>query len=138
MSEVDDKGYQRAQTSLNAFEKREDDAGVDILAEHGHDRRLQQSALDDPHRVARLHLGGEPRPALETILAPGAPDAAVSLTRIWDRVPVERHRLVYDALADEMKSGVHALTITSRTPAEWQKNASSPASPPCLGGSKAG
>jgi BolA protein len=51
---------------------------------------------------------------------------------------VERHRLVYDALADEMKGGVHALTITSRTPAEWQKNATSPASPPCLGGSKAG
>jgi len=51
---------------------------------------------------------------------------------------VERHRLVYAALADEMKNGVHALTITSKTPAEWQKNAASPASPPCLGGSKAG
>jgi BolA family transcriptional regulator, general stress-responsive regulator len=51
---------------------------------------------------------------------------------------VERHRLVYDALADEMKNGLHALTITSRTPAEWQKNASAPTSPPCLGGSKTG
>ncbi len=49
---------------------------------------------------------------------------------------VERHRLVYEALGDEMRSGVHALTITSRTPAEWQKNGVAPASPPCLGGSK--
>jgi BolA protein len=51
---------------------------------------------------------------------------------------VERHRLVYAALDDEMRSGVHALTITSRTPAEWQKNGVAAASPPCLGGSKTG
>jgi BolA protein len=50
---------------------------------------------------------------------------------------VERHRLVYGTLDDEMRSGVHALTITSRTPAEWQKNGVAAASPPCLGGSKA-
>jgi stress-induced morphogen len=49
---------------------------------------------------------------------------------------VERHRLVYEALGDEMRAGVHALTITSRTPAEWQKNGVAAASPPCLGGSK--
>ena len=51
---------------------------------------------------------------------------------------VERHRLVYETLGDELRSGVHALTITSRTPAEWQKNGVAPTSPPCLGGSKAG
>jgi stress-induced morphogen len=50
---------------------------------------------------------------------------------------VERHRLVYEALGDEMRAGVHALTITSRTPAEWQTNGAVAASPPCLGGSKA-
>jgi BolA protein len=49
---------------------------------------------------------------------------------------IERHRLVYEALADEMRSGVHALTITSRTSAEWQKNGVAAASPRCLGGSK--
>jgi stress-induced morphogen len=49
---------------------------------------------------------------------------------------VERHRLVYQALDDELRSGVHALTITSRTPAEWQETAAVVASPPCLGGSK--
>jgi stress-induced morphogen len=49
---------------------------------------------------------------------------------------VERHRLVYEILAEEMRSGVHALTITSRTPGEWQKSENVAPSPPCLGGSK--
>jgi len=49
---------------------------------------------------------------------------------------VERHRIVYDALREEMQSGVHALTITSRTPVEWEKNGTVAKSPPCLGGSK--
>jgi BolA protein len=49
---------------------------------------------------------------------------------------VERHRLVYHVLGDEMRAGVHALTITSRTRGEWQKSEAVSASPPCLGGSK--
>jgi BolA protein len=52
---------------------------------------------------------------------------------------VERHRLVNAALEPELKSGLHALTITSRTPDEWKTaEGSKPLeSPPCLGGSKA-
>jgi BolA protein len=49
---------------------------------------------------------------------------------------VERHRLVYALLDDEIRGGVHALTITSRTPAEWEKNGAVAKSPACLGGSK--
>jgi BolA protein len=49
---------------------------------------------------------------------------------------VERHRLVYGALGEEMKSGIHALAITSRTPSEWEKTSEVAKSPPCLGGSK--
>lgn len=48
--------------------------------------------------------------------------------------PVKRHQLVYGALADEMKSGVHALAITSRTPSEWAALPESNASPKCHGG----
>ncbi|MBX3196953.1 MAG: BolA family transcriptional regulator [Labilithrix sp.] len=48
--------------------------------------------------------------------------------------PVKRHQLVYGALADEMKSGVHALAITSRSPAEWRSSPEANASPKCLGG----
>jgi stress-induced morphogen len=52
---------------------------------------------------------------------------------------VDRHRLVNDALKEFLKNGVHALTITPRTPAEWAtlEGAVVSASPPCLGGSKA-
>jgi len=49
---------------------------------------------------------------------------------------VERHRLVYEVLGDEMRAGIHALTITSRTRTEWEKSEAVVASPPCLGGSK--
>jgi BolA protein len=47
---------------------------------------------------------------------------------------VRRHQLVYGALADELKSGVHALAITSRSPAEWKASPEANASPKCHGG----
>jgi BolA family transcriptional regulator, general stress-responsive regulator len=49
---------------------------------------------------------------------------------------VGRHRLIYMLLDDEIRAGLHALTITSRTPAEWEKSSDVQSSPPCLGGSK--
>jgi BolA protein len=49
---------------------------------------------------------------------------------------IDRHRVVHDALAEELKAGVHALTITPRTPAEWAADSHVSASPPCLGGEK--
>lgn len=49
---------------------------------------------------------------------------------------VERHRLVYGALSEEFRDGLHALTVTSRTPEEWGRNADVAASPACRGGSK--
>jgi stress-induced morphogen len=52
---------------------------------------------------------------------------------------VDRHRLVNATLANELATGLHALTITSRTPEEWStaKGSVVAESPPCLGGSKA-
>ena len=49
---------------------------------------------------------------------------------------VKRHQLVYGVLADEMKNkpGIHALAITSRTPAEWSASPEANASPKCHGG----
>lgn len=49
---------------------------------------------------------------------------------------VERHKAVYDALAEELRTGVHALALVTRSPEEWAKEAAVPESPPCLGGSK--
>ena|SRR5438045_3820797 len=46
---------------------------------------------------------------------------------------VKRHQLVYGVLADEMKKkpGIHALAITSRTPAEWAASPEANESPKC-------
>ena len=38
------------------------------------------------------------------------------------RSRVERQRLVYDALADDMRSGsIHALAMSTHTPEEWSR-----------------
>ncbi len=51
---------------------------------------------------------------------------------------VDRHRRVNAALADELATGLHALTIRALTPAQWtEQGAPGFESPPCLGGSKA-
>jgi BolA protein len=52
------------------------------------------------------------------------------------RNQVQRHRLVYGALAEALERGVHALAIHTYTPEEWAVRNGTPASPPCLGGSK--
>lgn len=51
---------------------------------------------------------------------------------------VERHRRVHEALASEFSAGLHALTLTLLTPAEYERRGDKIASPACLGGSKAG
>ncbi|KAN0019220.1 hypothetical protein ACTFIU_002424 [Dictyostelium citrinum] len=48
---------------------------------------------------------------------------------------VAQHRLVNDTLKNEMKNGVHALSIHCSTPDKWDESTISP-SPGCMGGSK--
>jgi stress-induced morphogen len=48
---------------------------------------------------------------------------------------VERHRLVYAALTDEIRDGLHALSVTSRSPEEWEADSQVADSPACRGGS---
>lgn len=51
---------------------------------------------------------------------------------------VGRHRLLNRLLADEFDSGLHALALHTWTPEEWfEKGGAVPASPQCMGGSKA-
>ncbi|MFK8028410.1 MAG: BolA family protein [Gammaproteobacteria bacterium] len=50
---------------------------------------------------------------------------------------IARHRIINKLLTDELAGAVHALSIHSFTPSEWQeKNGQSRQSPPCLGGAK--
>lgn len=49
-----------------------------------------------------------------------------------------RHRLINRTLAAELQGGVHALALHTMTPEEWfAKGGAIPASPECMGGSKA-
>ena len=51
---------------------------------------------------------------------------------------VARHQKIYQILAEELAGPVHALALHTYTQAEWSERANtSPASPDCLGGSKA-
>ncbi|WP_428774624.1 transcriptional regulator BolA [Vibrio sp.] len=48
-----------------------------------------------------------------------------------------RHRLVNQALADELAEHIHALSIHTYTKSEWQQqNQLVPDSPKCMGGGK--
>jgi len=51
---------------------------------------------------------------------------------------VARHQQVYAVLAEELDGAVHALSLHTFTPQEWQeRNQQVANSPECLGGSKA-
>ncbi|AZQ11425.1 MULTISPECIES: BolA family protein [Shewanella] len=46
---------------------------------------------------------------------------------------IGRHRAVNAALADELAAGVHALSMHTYTPEEWQALEAVPSSPKCRG-----
>ncbi|QGU32059.1 BolA family protein [Thermochromatium tepidum] len=55
----------------------------------------------------------------------------------FEKLPlIERHRRLNALLADEFNQGLHALTMHTWTPEEWQAKGGAPASPPCLGGGR--
>lgn len=61
--------------------------------------------------------------------------------RFAGRSRVARHQHVYAALSSQMQGPVHALALHTYAPDEWQargeRGEDVPASPDCLGGSKA-
>jgi stress-induced morphogen len=60
----------------------------------------------------------------------------VVVSPVFEQVSLlQRHRMVHAVLGEEMRESIHALTITSQTPAEWEKNPIARESPACRGGS---
>nr|SVE92789.1 EOG090X0K4K [Megafenestra aurita] len=48
---------------------------------------------------------------------------------------LQRHRLVNEILKDELKNGVHALSIVAKTPSQWENSTQVvEKSPACKGG----
>ncbi|KAK1806162.1 hypothetical protein P4O66_000054 [Electrophorus voltai] len=49
---------------------------------------------------------------------------------------LQRHRLVNEALREELSSRIHALAIQAKTPEQWRSDPTLAKSPQCRGGSK--
>lgn len=49
---------------------------------------------------------------------------------------IDQHRMVNEALKEELEKSVHALSIKAKTPKQWEKNSKVDPSPDCMGGSK--
>jgi BolA protein len=47
--------------------------------------------------------------------------------------PIERHRMLYKVLGDELKNKIHALSIQAKTIEQWQLNPELNKSPNCVG-----
>ncbi|XP_069508550.1 bolA-like protein 1 [Ambystoma mexicanum] len=61
----------------------------------------------------------------------------VVVCKLFEGMPqLQRHRLVNEALKDELAGPVHALSIQAKAPQQWKEDPSVSKSPACLGGSK--
>jgi stress-induced morphogen len=72
-------------------------------------------------------------------VAPGSEThfKVIVVSHQFEAMPLlSRHRAVNNSLAEELKGGVHALSIVAKTPEQWAKSTSVAASPPCMGGSR--
>lgn len=49
---------------------------------------------------------------------------------------LQRHRHVNSTLSNQLKTGVHALSIIAKTPEQWEASSTVAASPACAGGMK--
>jgi BolA protein len=70
---------------------------------------------------------------------PAGSETHFRVTLVADRFAalsrVQRHRLVYQLLAEELAGPVHALALHTYAPVEWGDREQAPESPPCHGGS---
>jgi len=49
-------------------------------------------------------------------------DALIVSTEFEGKSLIERHKLVYSVLGDAMKERIHALSLKTFTPEQWEKN----------------
>jgi acid stress-induced BolA-like protein IbaG/YrbA len=68
-----------------------------------------KSAIEAGVTCDRVEVGGD-----------GQHFQALIVSKAFEGLPkVRRHQLVYGALGDRMREEIHALSMTTLTPAEW-------------------
>ena len=77
-------------------------------------------------KVEKLISGGIPGASVKAVDLQGGDHFEVTVVsnRFEGCSRVEQHRMVYSALGDAMREGIHALTIQAFTPAEYEQVAS--------------
>ena len=76
-----------------------------------------KSAIEAGVACDRVEVGGD-----------GQHFQALIVSNAFERLPkVRRHQLVYGALGDRMRDEIHALSMTTLTPAEWMQRQKPPA-----------
>lgn len=61
----------------------------------------------------------------------------VIVSQEFDGIPlIKRHRLINTLLSEELEEDIHALSLITKTPEQWEASSVVPKSPACLGGSK--
>ena len=109
-------------TKKEAQRRRADLAGVTTHEAEpgGTDRWLSQSTSS---RVSRRPWGTRTRVEVTDLTGTKDHYKAVVVSEAFDgSLPIKRHRLVYGALEEEMKGPIHALTLETYTPAEWDRS----------------
>ena len=99
-------------------------------------KNLIESKLLDQLQPQRLSLENESRHHNVPKGSETHWNAIIVSDRFAAQPLVQRHRMVYEALGEEIKAGIHALTMKTLTVEEWEAaggEVTNPA-PPCLGG----
>ncbi|XP_044757031.1 DNA-binding transcriptional regulator BolA [Coccinella septempunctata] len=60
----------------------------------------------------------------------------IVISEQFNQIPnIKRHQIIYKLLSEEMKNGVHALSVVAKTPEEWDASDKNlEPSPNCRGG----
>jgi len=73
-----------------------------------------------PEQIARLIEAGIPG-SIAVVDGDGTHFTAVVVSDEFEgKPPVQRHRIVYEALGKRMGTEIHALSMQTYTPAQWQ------------------
>ena len=96
--------------------------------------RIEQKLIET---LSPTHLQVENESSMHSV-PPGAEShfkVVVVSPAFEQKSPVQRHRMIYTALGEDIRETIHALAIVAHSPTEWKAKPSVLDSPACRGGS---